>query len=575
MDGLIETSVGFFKGFSESGLEFAAEIVSPYHTEFRPRLGAFLLVGLDRERAVLGRITRFFPAGATSSFEGDEYLASLSRLRREGVPEDLKELKLRYNVHVKLLGGLTHREGKLEYVPTVRELPHLGALVGLPSGEVIRYLCQLGGVDSDGSLSATARPIGHLSLGEVVCDGKDGRPEYPVYFDVRNLVARRTYVFARAGYGKSNLIKLLTAMLYGENEGGWGTAGEPVGMLIFDPEGEYAFHDTQGRPGLANVPGLEDKLAIFTERTPPPGYERWVAGRPRLNLGQLRPGPVIGICLPEGKQEAVFANLLRGLDDGQWATLIERLTERRYLLPQDELKKLTSFHGNIQASVDAIPNNLVPLIDALHDPQSDLVRQVKYHLSRGRVVVVDISLLSSAAGERLAALLLNDIFHHNQRNFTRSAGAGGTAGGGDVARGVIPVIAVIEEAQSVLSRVNDSSPFVEWTKEGRKYQLGSILVTQQPASIAEELLSQGDNFFAFHLISTGDLKALQRVNAHFSDDTLTQLLNEPIRGNAYFWSAPNQPFVLSARVESFEGKFPIARPADGEESQQVNKLWCR
>ena len=53
----------------------------------------------------------------------------------------------------------------------------------------------------------------------------------------------------------------------------------------------------------------------------------------------------------------------------------------------------------------------------------------------------------------------------------------------------------------------EDSPFVSWVKEGRKYGLGAVLVTQQPGSIPAELLSQGDNFFVFHLLSAGDLTA--------------------------------------------------------------------
>jgi hypothetical protein len=98
----------------------------------------------------------------------------------------------------------------------------------------------------------------------------------------------------------------------------------------------------------------------------------------------------------------------------------------------------------------------------------------------------------------------------------------------------------------------ENSPFVEWAKEGRKYKLGAILVTQQPGAISDQLLSQGDNFFALHLISSADLDALKRNNAHFSDDILSYILNEPIEGNAYFWSAPSQPYVISAKVFSFE-----------------------
>ena len=42
-----------------------------------------------------------------------------------------------------------------------------------------------------------------------------------------------------------------------------------VGMLVFDPEGEYFFPDNQGRPGLCDVPHLRDQIAVFTERQPP------------------------------------------------------------------------------------------------------------------------------------------------------------------------------------------------------------------------------------------------------------------------------------------------------------------
>jgi len=101
------------------------------------------------------------------------------------------------------------------------------------------------------------------------------------------------------------------------------------------------------------------------------------------------------------------------------------------------------------------------------------------------------------------------------------------------------------------SAIDNTSPFVRWAKEGRKYRLGAILVTQQPGAMAGELLSQGDNFFAFHLLSEGDLKTLQRANAHFSNDIIANILNEPVKGNAYFWSAPDQPFVLPVRIINF------------------------
>jgi len=155
-------------------------------------------------------------------------------------------------------------------------------------------------------------------------------------------------------------------------------------------------------------------------------------------------------------------------------------------------------------------------------------------------------MLTIENGYKLTGLVLNHIFRHNLESFT------GERTKSQI--GIVPVIAVLEEAQNVLSAgdVKEGNPFVRWTKEGRKYSLGSTIITQQPGAIAQELLAQGDNFFSFHLISQYDLKALQRDNAHYSDDILTNILSEPIRGNVYFWAAPDQPFVLSSNIMNFE-----------------------
>jgi Helicase HerA, central domain len=526
---LFKLDIGTFKGFAESGLEFTAEIVSPFQSDYRPNIGEFIVVSLTRETVILGRITRFFPMGVLSSWEGEEYLAEMRRRNRE-IPEDLKDTKLRYTVNVKLLGGIEAGKGEFLYHPSIRQLPHLGAKVGTLSDEALEFVCTLGIGERHNV------PIGHYVIGEMTYDGCGGRKEVPVMFDLHRLVARRTYVFARAGYGKSNLIKLLTARLYEQEQ--------PGGMVIFDPEGEYAFRDQRGRPGLADVPHLADKLVVYTNRRVAPPYDRWVVGRVKLNLCDLRPAEVVGQCVAEGKQETVFANVLRGLDSTQWTDVIRLLEADGYRADEQRLAQATGYKQRSRDDVviGAIKNNLTSVVYTLHSGESDLVRSLRGHLAKGRIVVIDISLLSSANGYRVAGLILNELFHRNQENFI--AGSEGD---------VIPTIAVLEEAQSFLPKgVSDASPFVAWVKEGRKYQLGAILVTQQPGSIAPELLSQGDNFFAFHLLSVGDLKSLQEHNAHYSNDVLAAILNEPIKGNAYLWSAPDQPFVLPARVHNFE-----------------------
>jgi hypothetical protein len=150
----------------------------------------------------------------------------------------------------------------------------------------------------------------------------------------------------------------------------------------------------------------------------------------------------------------------------------------------------------------------------------------------------------------LSGLILRRIFDNNQEEFTSATPK------------TIPTIAVVEEAQAVLNeRAAASAPYIAWVKEGRKYDLGALLITQQPGSIPNEILSQGDNWFIFHLLSSHDLMNVQKANAHFSEDILSTLLNEPIPGQGVFWSSVGgKPYPIPLRVLSFERLYSALDP---------------
>ncbi|QOI97503.1 MAG: ATP-binding protein [Flammeovirgaceae bacterium] len=551
--------MGTFKGFSERGFEFAAEIVTPYNSEMqdRPQLGQFLLIQLATpEEASLGRITKFVPSGLLASAEGEDYINTMQE-REQDVPEDLKKQKLKYKVQIKLLGAVKNikvretiegREREVEkiiFVPSQRRLPHLGAKVALPSDSVLRELCQLSGGTTD---------LGDYVLGEFVFSGRTSspesmlrqiNPELKVTFNINNLVSKRSVVFARAGYGKSNLIKYLISELY---RGGIPQTQNRhnAGVLIFDADGEYFWPNiSNNRPGLCDVPQLRDRIIVFTNRTGiNPYYQSWKAGEVRLDIRELPARDVIGIAISSERQDNQNVIKLKSLNDTNWRLLVDLIARDGLGAADAEVGRLLGYQGqqiqNASAEINAAKSNMFNVVRHLHDPHSTLINGTLEALRNGFVVVVDISMLSSTAGYNIAGLLMRRIFSFNQENFT-----GTTA--------PIPVISIIEEAQSVLGRsLEESSPFVEWVKEGRKYDLGAILVTQQPGSMAPELLSQADNWFCFHLLSEGDAGTLGKYNSHYSHDILAHLIGEPIQGNCYMWSAPKQPFVLPVRIRSFE-----------------------
>jgi hypothetical protein len=577
-------AVGMFRGASGSGMEFHADLTLPYKDEYHamPMHGQFVLVELASPReAVLGRVTAVSAQGRLTSEAGEEYgLRAVAEER--GIPEDLRAQYVRYRVDVRLLGVLRSESasannrdaeapgvggghnGDLVFAPSQRRLPHVGAKVAFLPDEVLARV--VGGT--------RGTEIGFYALGEFVYCGEDERmeehawmqrvkPIVPVRFAVEQLVARRTFVFARAGFGKSNLIKLLLAGLYAEQPTIALRGGEraPVGTVVFDPDGEYFWPDVRGRPALCDVPELRDELVVWTDREPPSEYySSFKAGGVRLDIRQLPAALVLSVALSAEQQGQQNVNKLKALSGQAWKEMVDLVHRDGNSASEEEVRALLGLKPAQDAELYAARSNMTRVVHELHDPGSDMLARLLQALRAGKLCVVDISRMRGAAGLALSGIVLRHIFERNQEQFTQARPQ------------PIPTIAVVEEAQAVLGssarRTSaGQSAYEEWVKEGRKYSLGAVLVTQQPGAIPLELLSQGDSWFVFHLLSQSDLRAVKAANAHFSEDLLSSLLNEPLPGNGVFWSSVSgevnqagNAYPIPLRVLSFEESCAVHDP---------------
>lgn len=568
---LMRERLGIFSGFGDSRHEIQSTVLIPYHQSRMPLQGAFLIVGMDdlhgRPSGILGRVTRAMPIGDLFTPAGEDYLVDLVRLQHE-VPEEVKQGRLRYRINLRLLGQMSEDgTGGFVYTPAIRQVPHVGASVGFPTDDVTRFIAR-------GCANSTDDPgpvIGHLAVGDLAFDGSERarRRAITVHFRMDSLVGRRTAVFARAGLGKSNFTKVLLTRLY---EGR--SAGTP-GTLIIDPEGEYAFANAS-EPGLLDVPALRDRIVVYTQRAEiEPKYRHAIVGDCRINLVHIEPTDAVNTLLPEEKQNMVFANQLRSLAKEDWAKLVGLVSKHGYRTNHGELGRIMGRRPPRESEgadvvVGAVINNLVPAIQRLHSDKSMLMRSALESLREGKIVILDASMLTGTDAKLVASWLLRSLFANNQEFYT--IGNRPTAKG-EAKRGLIPCLAVFEEAQFYLGGrvLDEDSPFVRWFKEGRKFSLGSMLVTQQPGAISESLISQCDNFFAFHLLSRGDLDALAHANLHYDGDIAMSIGHEPIPGNCYLWSSRGLAFVTCARILHF-GKLvedslePVAaRPTKREE----------
>jgi hypothetical protein len=434
-----------------------------------------------------------------------------------------KEMYLGHDFTIRVLGELT-KGATLSFRSVVRNLPPRGAKVKQLEQKELSSLVML---DKDGPV------IGHYAVGDEVFDESHGN--IAIKFDVRRFISRRTAVFGVAGFGKTNLIKNIVAFL---------SVGAPeVGKLVFDLEGEYAFKTEKSR-GLADISVVNENLLVFTN-SDRSDYQDVIAGPSNLNLEDIPPYKAISLLLPESRQERVYAGILSSLSREKWQEVVQYIAENGWGANPANLADILGVHleGN-QASIDGMIRNLVPMLRG-HTAESTLLTEIYDALRVGATVVVDLSQTSLDSAFKTMLVLIDEIFEKNQDAYVSG-------------QKVPEIIVFVEESQNFLSdkQVREGNPVARLAKEGRKYNLGLVYVTQQPGAIADEILSQTDNFFVLHLLAKSDLKALINANPHYDGVIADFIQNESLQGHAYIYSRvpgmPLQSYVFGIKAIKFE-----------------------
>ena len=207
-----------------------------------------------------------------------------------------------------------------------RRLPHVGSKVAFLGDDVLR---EVAGHNLDGAELGFFAPGGVHLL-------RRRQATRPQALDADQIARCRDEVPGRTsgipsqfrlrprGFGKSNLVKLLFSNLYKGNPQVEKRKAKKVavGTVIFDPDGEYFWPDDKNRPGLCDVPQLEDKVVVFTRRAGPSAfYQSFVAGSIKLDIRRLRPSDVISIALSPERQDQQNVRKLKGLNDTDCADL--------------------------------------------------------------------------------------------------------------------------------------------------------------------------------------------------------------------------------------------------------------
>lgn len=125
------------------------------------------------------------------------------------------------------------------------------------------------------------------------------------------------------------------------------------------------------------------------------------------------------------------------------------------------------------------------------------------------VVILDLSLLAAEVLENVTALIGRLILEFLQRLGEQ---------GGETARGSLPVVLVLEEAQNYIQQPRFAEEesisrvvFERIAREGRKYGLSLVVASQRPSELSKTVLSQCNSFIVHRLQNPEDLRYFKEI----------------------------------------------------------------
>ena len=457
-----------------------------------------------------------------------------ARIAERELSERDKQKMFSYTYRVRMLGTFTDSGQKIEFTTAVRKLPVVSYHARHLSKREVDAI--INKPDSSGA------PIGQLCIGEDIHKDKGD-----ILFDVQRLRERRTMVFAQSGFGKTNLVKVLLYHIMGDTS---------YGKLIFDLNGEY-FLKGQKTLGLGNIDEqkIRDNLVVYSDKEIDDSYKGhfMFGGRVLINMHKhLTIGDIL--TFSTGFSD-VMKSFLLYLDDEGVSDFIPKIDEyvnNPALLHKDypdffaPPKKLDEEDKSAKKTIAAIRKRIRHLIDegkGLHSQQSNLIEDIFKYLKQGKTVIVDLSLKDSTDAGIISTILVRKLFEHNKSEFTSNK-----------PDAVIEAVVFVEEAQNVLSEElvkTNANPFVRCAKEGRKFRLGMVAITQRPSAISEEIRTQAENFFTFYMGNSDDIRALVKSNIKYDGVISTFIQTETIPGNLYMVTS-DRAFAVPIRVLEFE-----------------------
>ncbi|MEM3787442.1 MAG: ATP-binding protein [Thermoplasmata archaeon] len=312
--------------------------------------------------------------------------------------------------------------------------------------------------------------------------------QIPIYLDINYLVQKHVSILAKTGGGKSYLTGVLIEEFIKNG----------VTTVVIDPHGEYislkypATMNKQMEKFSITPKGYSDKVIEFS-----PDTKSNPGARPiRFTFSQLTPREILNL-IGFTDYRPYLVPLRKALD-------ILKSTKGNYTV-KDLIKVLEKDEDS--ATVSALINALFILDEV--GIFSEIGTKIDEIVQKGKVSIINMKGVSPDIQEMVVQRLSNALFELRKRD------------------AVPPLMLIIEEAHNFIpqqGKALSSRILRTIASEGRKFGLGLCIISQRPAKVDKNVLSQCNTQIILKVTNPNDLKTIGE-----SVEGLTKLSLEEIQ----------------------------------------------
>ncbi|HEC96478.1 MAG TPA: ATP-binding protein [Euryarchaeota archaeon] len=407
-------------------------LIARKHSRERVELGELVVAPLNNESKLLLQVVDI---GYSSQLDKKllEFIAGISVEHGESIDEFGKEL--RYYELLSLTPLLEIRDSN---VSAPRVLPSIFTPIYRVDSKDLWFL------------GGKGISLGFIRSGSNVLDIEAKLP-------VEKMLSHHVLITGTTGRGKSVLMKnLLWQLLDLDN----------VSCLVIDPHNEY--YGINGK-GLRLHRNASDSLLYYSPVNYPGAISLIV------NISLLRPEHLSIIDFSDAQWQLMNAYYKNYRDKWIEALLLgEELPESLKKSFNEATINVTRRKISLLLDIEIKNNSIIPRGIFTTNGGESTIKSITNALMNGKIVIIDTSTIKSELELLISNMITREVYREKLSRIHKQEQS--------------PIISIVlEEAPRVLK--NNENIFSTITREGRKFGIGLIAITQMPSLIPRELLA--------------------------------------------------------------------------------------